>query len=60
MTKLTYEQLQDLADFERSKYPESENIWYIAYLWYILQDLSAEFEIELQRDYKIYTEEIKS
>ena len=60
MGKLTLEQLEDLADFERGDMPDTENIWYIAYLWYILQDLSSEFETELQRDYKIYNEEIKS
>ena len=57
--KLTLEQLNDLADFERSDMPDTENIWYIAWLWSILQDLSSEFETELKRDYKIYTEEIK-
>ena len=60
MTKLTLTQLEDLADFERGDMLDTENIWYIAYLWYVIQDLSAEFEAELQRDYKIYTEEIKS
>lgn len=60
MTKLTFEQLQDLADFERGDMPDHENVWYIAYLWHILQDLSAEFEADLQKDYKIYTEEIKA
>ena len=59
MTKLTFEQLQDLADFERSDMPDHENVWYIAYLWDILQDLSGEFAEYLQTDYKIYSEEIK-
>ena len=59
MGKLTLEQLEKLADFERGDMPDTENIWYIAYLWYILQDLSSEFDTELKRDYKLYTEEIK-
>ena len=60
MDKLTLTQLEELADFERSDMPDTENIWYIAYLWSILQGLSEEFAEEIQRDYKIYNEEIKS
>ena len=60
MGKLTLTQLEELADFERGDMPDTENIWYIAYLWSILQGLSEEFAEEIQRDYKIYNEEIKS
>ena len=59
MDKLSLEQLEDLADWERGDMPDTENIWYIAYLWSILQGLSEEFAEEIQRDYKIYVEEIK-
>jgi hypothetical protein len=58
--KLSLEQLNDLADFEKSDMPVQENVWYIAWLWSILQDLSEEFASDLQRDYKIYIEEIKT
>ena len=60
MGRLTLTQLEELADFERSDMPDTENIWYIAYLWSMLQGLSEEFAEEIQRDYKIYNEEIKS
>ena len=59
MTQLTFEKLHELADYERSKMTDSENVWYIAYLWDILRDLSTEFEADLQRDYEIYTEKTK-
>jgi hypothetical protein len=57
--KLTLTQLEDLADFERGDIPDADNVEYIAYLWSMLQGLSEEFASELQRDYKIYSEEIK-
>ena len=60
MPKLTLTQLEDLADFERGDMPDTENIWYIAYLWSMLQGLSEDFAEEIQRDYKIYSEEIKT
>ena len=60
MGKLTLTQLEDLADFERGDMPDADNIEYIAYLWSMLQGLSEEFASELQRDYKIYSEEIKT
>jgi len=59
MPKLTLTQLEELADWERGDVPNDTNIEYIAYLWSMLQGLSEEFAFELQRDYKIYNEEIK-
>lgn len=59
MDKLSLTQLEEFAEWERGDMLETENIWYIAYLWSILQGLSEEFAEELQRDYKIYSEEIK-
>ena len=54
MTKLTLEQLNQLSDVEHADASAEENIWYIAYLWSILQDLSGEFEDQLQADYNKY------
>ena len=54
MTKLTLEQLNQLSEVEHEDASAEENIWYIAYLWSILQDLSGEFEEQLQGDYKKY------
>ena len=59
MPKLTLTQLEDLADFERGDIPDADNVEYIGYLWSMLQGLSEEFAEEIQRDYKIYIEEIK-
>ena len=59
MGKLTQEQLEDLADFEHSANRMEDNVDYIAYLWYRLQDYDELIASELQRDYKIYVEEIK-
>ena len=59
MPKLTLCQLEDLADYERGDIPDANNVEYIAYLWSMLQGLSEEFAEEIQRDYKIYVEEIK-
>ena len=60
MTKeLTLCQLEDLADFECGDLPNADNVDYIAYLWSLLQKLDDDFAFELQRDYKIYSEEIK-
>ena len=59
MPKLTLTQLEELADWERGDVPNDTNIEYIAYLWSMLQGLSEDFAVELQRDYKIYVEEIK-
>jgi hypothetical protein len=53
-------QLEDLADFERGDIPDANNVEYIAYLWSLLQKLDRDFAFELQRDYKIYIEEIKT
>ena len=60
MGKLTLTQLEDLADWERGDMPNDTNIEYIAYLWSMLQGLSDDFASDIQRDYKIYNEEIKS
>ena len=59
MTELSLCQLEDLANFERGDTPDHANVEYIAYLWHLLQKLDDDFAFELQRDYKIYTEEIK-
>jgi hypothetical protein len=58
--KLSDKQLLDLADFERSDMPEHENIWYISYLWSLLQQYDESFAADLRKDYKIYSEEIKT
>ena len=60
MTELSLYQLEDLANFERGDMPDHVNVEYIAYLWHLLQKLDGDFAFELQRDYKIYSEEIKA
>ena len=59
MGKLTLSPLEDLSDWERGDMPNDTNIEYIAYLWSMLQGLSEDFASDIQRDYKIYNEEIK-
>lgn len=57
MDKLSLYQLEELAEHERGH--REDNEFYIAYLWYILQDLSGEFAFELKRDYTAYEATVK-
>jgi hypothetical protein len=57
MDKLSLYQLEELAQHERGH--RKDNEFYIAYLWYLMQDLDSEFEIELKRDYTAYKATIK-
>ena len=58
--ELTLGQLLDLANFERGGMTKESDVDYISYLWSLLQDCDPSFADDLQRDYKIYTEEIKT
>lgn len=66
--KLSYGQLLDLADFERSGHRVEDNVDYIAYLWDIIQDYDdpkglkqmQDIAMQLKKDYETYTKEIKS